>query len=74
MSPPSERVPGDGEDYDADWGVDDDEAIDGIDEDIADDSSGGEDCQLGCVNIGGLLQQLFINVIATMLSHQHCHS
>ena len=50
MSPPSERVPGDGEDYDADWGVDDDEAIDGIDEDIADDSSGGEDCQRGCVN------------------------
>ena len=43
-------MPGDGEDYDADWGVDDDEAIDGIDEDIADDSSGGEDCQLGFVN------------------------
>ncbi|KAK2180874.1 hypothetical protein NP493_421g01044 [Ridgeia piscesae] len=41
-----ERVPGDGEDYDADWGVDDDEAIDGIDEDIADDSS-GDDSDIG---------------------------
>lgn len=47
MSPPSERVPGDGEDFDADWGVDDYEAIDGIDEDIADDSSGGKNCLQG---------------------------